>query len=106
MSLYYVQKLIYHINRDDAVKQRYVADRHGLLEGYDLTQEEQLAIHEEDIGRLYTMGVNGQLLMHYAAWRGFPWDRYIAAMRAGLEKHGPVTAGVYAAVNHGQGGAI
>ena len=41
------------------------------------------------------MGVNGQILMHYAALLGQPWDVYIDAMREGVRKHGPVRAGLY-----------
>ena len=39
--------------------------------------------------------VNGQILMHYSALIGQQWDEYIASMRAGVEKHGPVRAGLY-----------
>ena len=42
------------------------------------------------------LGANGQLLMHYAAFLGMPWADYIAAMRDGVARHGPVRAGVYA----------
>jgi hypothetical protein len=42
------------------------------------------------------LGANGQLLVHYAALLGMPWVDYIAAMRAGVSRHGPVRAGVYA----------
>ena len=42
------------------------------------------------------MGVNGQILMHYAALRGYEWDEYIAAMRRALQEHGNVRAGLYA----------
>jgi hypothetical protein len=41
------------------------------------------------------MGVNGQILMHYAALLGQPWDVYIKAMRDGVTQHGPVRAGLY-----------
>jgi hypothetical protein len=34
--------------------------------------------------------------MHFAAMLGMPWGDYIAAMRAGVGRHGPVRAGVYA----------
>ena len=59
------------------------------------------AIHADrraqaDIGLLYVLGVNGQLLMHYAALRGFEWSAYLDAMREGVRRHGPVRAGVYA----------
>lgn len=98
MSLYSVQKLIYNLNRDPAVRARFAADREGVLADYDLTAEELRAIRDPDIGLLYVLGVNGQLLMHYAALVGMPWDDYIQAMRDGVKTHGPVRAGLYAMV--------
>ena len=41
------------------------------------------------------MGVNGQLLMHYAALMDYEWDEYHQAMKNGLEEHGQVRAGLY-----------
>ena len=95
MSLYYVQKLLYQLNRDALVRKRFETNREELLAEYTLTDEERAAILDKDIGLLYVMGVNGQILMHYAALIGQPWDEYIAAMRAGVAKYGPVRAGLY-----------
>ena len=95
MSLYFVQKLIYQLNRDPAVRQRRDTDFEGLLAQYALTAEELGALREPDIGLLYVMGVNGQLLMHYAALCGFEWTQYIEAMKAGERKYGPVRGGLY-----------
>lgn len=95
MSLYYVQKLLYQLNRDDHVRRRFETDREALLAEYDLDDEELKAIADKDVGLLYVMGVNGQLLMHYAALIGQEWDEYIAAMRSGVDRHGPVRAGLY-----------
>lgn len=95
MSLYEVQKLIYQLNRDPAVAKRFDADREGLLAQYELSDEERRSIREPDIGLLYVMGVNGQLLMHYAALRGFEWDAYMEAMREGERRYGPVRTGLY-----------
>jgi Aromatic-ring-opening dioxygenase LigAB, LigA subunit len=95
MSLYYVQKLLYQLNRDPSVRKRFEVDRTTLLDDYELDAEERAAIESGDIGLLYVMGVNGQILMHYAALLGQPWDVYIEAMREGVRKHGPVRAGLY-----------
>jgi hypothetical protein len=103
MSLYAVQKLIYQLNRDPHVREQLVQDSDGLLTQsfdellaqYALTDEERSAIRDPDIGLLYVMGVNGQLLMHYAALRGFEWNAYIEAMREGERKYGPVRTGLY-----------
>ena len=95
MSLYYVQKLLYQLNRDPHTRTRFDENFEGLLDDFDLTDEEKTALRAPDIGLLYVMGVNGQILMHYAALRGFEWDRYIQAMRDGLAVHGPVRAGLY-----------
>jgi hypothetical protein len=98
MSLYYLQKVIYELNRDEKAREKFKADVDGFLAEYELTDEELGALKEPDIGLLYVLGVNGQLLMHYAAFMGFEWDDYIAAMRHGVEQHGQVRAGLYAMV--------
>jgi hypothetical protein len=77
------------------VREQLHRDIEKLLAQYELTDEERNAIRDPDIGLLYVMGVNGQLLMHYAALRGFEWTAYIEAMREGERKYGPVRAGLY-----------
>jgi hypothetical protein len=96
MSLYGAQKFLFHLNRDPAVQKRYRDDLAGLLDDYELTAEEREAILAGDVGKLYVLGANGQLLMHFAALLGMPWADYIAAMRDGVRRHGPVRAGIYA----------
>jgi hypothetical protein len=103
MSLYYVQKLIYELNRDPNAAKRFEENLDGLLTDYDLTDEELVAIRQPDIGLLYVLGVNGQILMHYAALLKMPWDDYIQAMKDGIEEHGPVRDGLYARTG---GGAV
>jgi hypothetical protein len=95
MSLYFVQKLIYQLNRDPSLRARYDANPEEVLAEYELTEEEQRALREPDIGLLYVMGVNGQLLMHYAAFRGYEWTQYIEAMKEGERRYGPVRTGLY-----------
>ena len=96
MSLYAMQKFLFDLNRDPAVQERYRHDKDALLAGYDLDDEERAAIADGDIGKLYVLGCNGQLLMHFAPLLGMPWADYIAAMRDGVQKYGPVRAGIYA----------
>ena len=79
MSLYYVQKFLYELNRDEKAQQAYLADRVGVLDGYDLTDEEIQALVEPDIGLLFHLGVNGQILMHFAAFHQIAWPDYLAA---------------------------
>ena len=101
-----LQKLIYEVNRDAKVQQEFLDDREALLARFRLSDEEAKAIRSDDIGMLYILGVNGQILMHFAAWRGFAWDEYIQAMKDALAKHGQVRGGIYAAVDGGEGGAV
>jgi hypothetical protein len=96
MSLYATQKLLYELNRDPAVQRRWRDDRAALLESCDLDDEERAALLAGDVGKLYVLGSNGQLLMHFAALLGMPWADYIEAMREGVRRHGPVRAGIYA----------
>ena len=96
MSLYSLQKFLYHLNRDPRVQQRYANDCEALLDEYALDAEERAAVRDGDIGKIYVLGANGQLLMHFAALVGMPWADYIEAMREGVRRHGPVRAGIYA----------
>lgn len=106
MTLYRLQKLLYELNRDPHVQEAFLSDREGLLSEYRLSGEEAAAIRSDDVGKLYILGVNGQILMHFAAWRGLAWDEYIQAMKDALVEHGQVRAGIYAAVQGGEGGAV
>ena len=96
MSLYAVQKFLFDINRTETLQQAYRADPHGVLEPYDLSAEETEALVRPDIGLLYHLGVNGQILMHFAAFHQIAWADYLQQMRDGITQHGPVREGVYA----------
>jgi hypothetical protein len=101
MSLYYLQKFLYELNREESEQEKYRADLEALLAEFDLTEQESNALREGDIGLLYVLGVNGQILMHYAAFLGIEWFDYLDLMREGIAKHGPVRAGVYAMTGGG-----
>jgi len=101
MSLYYLQKFLYVLNREETAQNKFRDDIDGILGEYDLTTEESTALREGDIGLLYVLGVNGQILMHFAAFLGIEWFDYLDLMRAGIDKHGPVRAGVYAMTGGG-----
>ena len=62
MSLYQVQKLIYHINRDAELRERYRQDRAAVVNNYDLSEQEKTAILSVDVRALYAMGVHSLLL--------------------------------------------
>jgi hypothetical protein len=96
MSLYATQKFLFHLNRDEAVQKRFRENLPELLNDYELDAEEREAILAGDIGKLYVLGSNGQLLMHFAALLGMPWADYIESMREGVRRHGRVRAGIYA----------
>ncbi len=89
------------LNREPDAQHQYRQDLESLLSRYMLTAEEQQALREGDIGLLYVLGVNGQILMHYAAFLGIAWFDYLQLMRDGVAKHGPVRAGVYAMTGGG-----
>jgi len=96
MSLYQLQKFLFDLNRDPSLQSTYRSDQQQLLGRYELTAQEREAIAGGDIGMMYVLGANGQLLMHFAAFLGMAWPDYIQAMRDGVRQHGPVRAGVYA----------
>ncbi|MAD28753.1 MAG: aromatic ring-opening dioxygenase subunit LigA [Woeseiaceae bacterium] len=102
MSLYHLQKFLYELNRDEIVQSSYKQDIDLLIENYSLSDEEKVALKDGDIGLLYVLGVNGQILMHYAAFLGIEWFDYLEMMRDGVRKHGPVRDGVYAMTGGGE----
>ncbi len=95
MSLYYTQKLLYQLNRDQSLQEKFFADKESVLTDYELNEEEHAAIVTPDIGLLYILGVNGQILMHFAAMCGYAWPEYIQSMRDALDEYGNVKAGLY-----------
>ncbi len=96
MSLYQLSKLLYTLNRDDAAKVAFRTDPAAYVAGWPISAEEAGAVLAPDIGLLYVLGVNGQILMHYAALCGIEWSDYLQRMRDGVKAHGPVRAGIYA----------
>jgi hypothetical protein len=102
MSLYQLQKFLYVLNRDETAQSKYRDDIDALIAEFDLTEEEANALREGDIGLLYVLGVNGQILMHYAAFLGIEWFDYLDMMREGIDKYGPVRDGVYTMTGGGQ----
>ena len=96
MSLYQVQKFLWLLNRDTASQQRFRDDPVAALSPFDLTDRERDALLNADIGLLYHLGVNGQLLMHFAAFKQIDWATYLELMRRGVDQHGPVREGIYA----------
>lgn len=102
MSLYALQKAIYVLNRDPAVMKHYLSDPVEFSSRYELSDEESCALCQSNVGLLYVLGVNGQLLMHYAAACGYEWSAYIDAMKQGITTYGPVRAGLYATIGERQ----
>jgi Aromatic-ring-opening dioxygenase LigAB, LigA subunit len=62
MSLYQLQKLIYHVNRDPERRERYRQDAAKFVKGYELSEAEERAILNVDSRTLYQMGVHSLLL--------------------------------------------
>ncbi len=96
MSLYTLSKLLFTLNRDDAAKQQFAVEPAAFVARFTLDDEERAAILDHDIGKLYVLGVNGQILMHFAALCGIEWSDYLQRMRDGVKRHGRVRAGIYA----------
>lgn len=96
MSLYQLSKLLFYLNRDEDLKQKFRRAPQAAIAPFELSEEERRAVLEPDIGLLYVLGVNGQILMHFAAFSGVEWSDYLQRMRDGVKRHGPVRAGIYA----------
>ncbi len=96
MSLYQLSKLIYTLNRDDEAKRLWQTAPDKIVDQFALDDDERDAVLSHNIGLIYVLGVNGQLLMHFAALCGVTWQDYLRLMREGVQAYGPVRAGLYA----------
>ena len=81
MSLYEVQKLLFHVNREPKMFDRFLRERETLIAEYRLNEEEQRALLETDFRSLYAMGVHSLLLGPLAATLGLSFPDYLAILR-------------------------
>jgi hypothetical protein len=81
VSLYQVQKLLFHVNRDRAVRARFLGERERLVAEYHLAEDERRAVVDADFHALYRMGVHSLLLGPLAATLGVSFPDYLAILR-------------------------
>lgn len=81
MSLYQVQKLIYHVNRDPERRERYRQNATTFVKSYDLTETESAALLHVDVRALYTMGVHSLLLRPFTLLNKVSNDDYAKALK-------------------------
>ena len=84
MSLYQLQKLIYHVNRDPARRERYRQDPAAFINDYELTDGEAKAALTVDVRALYAMGVHSLLLRPFSLLHKVSNEDYAKALK-GLE---------------------
>lgn len=84
MSLYQLQKLIYHVNRDPSQRERYRQDPAAFVQGYELSEEEKSAALNVDVRKLYTLGVHSLLLRPFSLLHKVSNEDYAKSL-TGLE---------------------
>jgi Aromatic-ring-opening dioxygenase LigAB, LigA subunit len=84
MSLYQLQKFIYDVNRNPERREAYRADKAGFIARYELSSEEQAAIADLDVRKLYSYGVHPLLLRPFTLLHRVSNEDYAKAL-AGLE---------------------
>ena len=84
MSLYQLQKLIYHVNRDPVQRERYREDSAAVVKNYDLTEDEAKAALAVDVRALYNMRVHSLLLRPFTLLHKVSNEDYAKALK-GLE---------------------
>jgi len=73
--------MIRDVNRDQAVRETYFADKVALLMRYELSDEERSAVAALDFHKLYTLGVHGLLLRPFSILHQVSEPAYLAAIR-------------------------
>ncbi|HJU62607.1 MAG TPA: hypothetical protein VJ864_11225 [Candidatus Binatia bacterium] len=84
MSLYQLQKLIYHVNRDASHRESYRQNPAGFIKSYELSVEEETAVVNVDVRRLYVLGVHSLLLRPFTLLHKVSNEDYAKAL-SGLE---------------------
>jgi hypothetical protein len=84
VSLYQLQKLMYHVNRDSAQRERYRLDPAAFVKNYELTDTEAKAALTVDVRALYSMGVHSLLLRPFTLLHKVSNEDYAKALK-GLE---------------------
>lgn len=84
MSLYQLQKLLYHVNRDTERRELYRKNPQDFVERYDLTEQEAQAVLNIDTRALYTLGVHSLLLRPFTLLNKVSNEDYGKALK-GLE---------------------
>ncbi len=81
MSLYQLQKLLYHVNRDAAQRERYRQDPAAFIKNYELTEAEAKAALEVDARALYSLGVHSLLLRPFTLLHKVSNEDYAQALK-------------------------
>jgi hypothetical protein len=84
MSLYQLQKLLYHVNRDPIQRERYRQDPAVFVKNYDLSDDEAKAALSVDVRALYSLGVHSLLLRPFTLLHKVSNEDYAKALK-GLE---------------------
>lgn len=86
MSIYILQKLIREINRNPAVRERFVAAPEQLVSDQELSAEERHALVSRDYGALYRLGVHGLLLRPFSILHAVSEPDYLEAIRKDMSQ--------------------
>lgn len=79
MSRYLLNKLVHEIQFPEG-RARFDSDPKAFLDGYDLTEDEVVAVRGGDVRTLWTMGVNPYLLRVYQLWKKISDDDFRAQL--------------------------
>jgi Aromatic-ring-opening dioxygenase LigAB, LigA subunit len=82
MSTYELSKLLREVNRNPAIRQRFMADPADVAKDFNLTPEEYQAVVEKNIAQLYKLGVHGLILRPFTLIHNISEPDYLAAIRS------------------------
>jgi hypothetical protein len=79
--MYALHKLLWELRRDPELARQFQEDPAGVLDQYELTEQEQAAIIGKDFRLLFDRGANPYLLYFCALQIGMTRDSYYAQLR-------------------------
>jgi hypothetical protein len=81
LSSYSLQRAIRDVNRRPQSREQYFRDREEFARGYELTDEERVALVSLNVTKLYALGVHGLLLRPFTILHKMSEPDYLIAIR-------------------------
>jgi len=80
MNVLGISSFIYRLKNDSTIRAAFQSRSDAAFQGFDLSDDEKIALRNGDVVALYRFGVHPLLLAPYSRYAGIPRPKYQAAL--------------------------